>query len=58
MDDGRRCVHRDSEVVVYRLSGEIKEEGKMAERILIVDDEPDMLVLLNMIIKSRTPYEV
>lgn len=30
----------------------------MSERILIVDDEPDMLVLLSMIIKSRTPYEV
>lgn len=30
----------------------------MAERILIVDDEPDMLVLLSMIIKGRTPYEV
>ncbi len=30
----------------------------MAERILIVDDEPDMLLLLSMIIKSRTPYEV
>lgn len=30
----------------------------MAEKILIVDDEPDMLVLLSMIIKSRTPYEV
>lgn len=30
----------------------------MSERILIVDDEPDMLVLLSMIIKGRTPYEV
>lgn len=30
----------------------------MPEKILIVDDEPDMLVLLSMIIKSRTPYEV
>ncbi|HSW62348.1 MAG TPA: response regulator [Dissulfurispiraceae bacterium] len=30
----------------------------MSERILIVDDEPDMLVLLSMIIKSRTSYEV
>ncbi len=30
----------------------------MPERILIVDDEPDMLVLLSMIIKGRTEYEV
>lgn len=30
----------------------------MAERILIVDDEPDMLWLLSMIIKEKTPYEV
>ena len=30
----------------------------MAERILIVDDEPDMLELLNMIITEKTPYEV
>ncbi len=30
----------------------------MPEKILIVDDEPDMLALLSMIIKSRTPYEV
>jgi len=29
----------------------------MAEKILIVDDEPDMLKLLNMIIKEKTPYE-
>ncbi|KAF0144849.1 MAG: FrgC [Nitrospirae bacterium] len=28
----------------------------MAEKILIVDDEPDMLKLLNMIIKEKTPY--
>jgi DNA-binding NtrC family response regulator len=30
----------------------------MAEKILIVDDEPDMLRLLSMIIKEKTPYEV
>lgn len=30
----------------------------MAEKILIVDDEPDMLKLLSMIIKEKTPYEV
>ncbi|MCX8031137.1 MAG: response regulator [Thermodesulfovibrionales bacterium] len=30
----------------------------MTEKILIIDDEPDMLVLLSMIIKSRTSYEV
>lgn len=29
----------------------------MSERILIVDDEPDMLVLLSMIIREKTPYE-
>lgn len=30
----------------------------MPEKILIVDDEPDMLKLLSMILKERTPYEV
>jgi DNA-binding NtrC family response regulator len=35
-----------------------KGEGDMAEKILIVDDEPDMLRLLSMIIKEKTPYEV
>lgn len=30
----------------------------MSEKILIVDDEPDMLKLLSMIIKEKTPYEV
>ena len=30
----------------------------MAEKILIVDDEPDMLRLLSMIIKEKTSYEV
>lgn len=30
----------------------------MAEKVLIVDDEPDMLKLLSMIIKEKTPYEV
>ncbi len=29
----------------------------MAEKILIVDDEMDMLKLLEMIIKEKTPYE-
>jgi DNA-binding NtrC family response regulator len=36
----------------------LKKEGDMAEKILIVDDEPDMLRLLSMIIKEKTPYEV
>jgi len=30
----------------------------MPEKILIVDDEPDMLKLLTMIIREKTPYEV
>ncbi|MDI6889571.1 MAG: response regulator [Thermodesulfovibrionales bacterium] len=30
----------------------------MPEKILIVDDEPDMLRLLSMIIREKTPYEV
>lgn len=30
----------------------------MPKRILIIDDEPDMLVLLRKIITERTPYEV
>jgi len=29
----------------------------MPEKLLIVDDEPDMLKLLSMIIKEKTPYE-
>lgn len=29
----------------------------MTEKILIVDDEPDMLKLLSMIIREKTPYE-
>jgi DNA-binding NtrC family response regulator len=29
----------------------------MPEKILIVDDEPDMLKLLEMIIREKTPYE-
>jgi len=32
-------------------------EATMAERLLIVDDEPDMLKLLGMIIRDKTPYE-
>lgn len=28
----------------------------MSEKILIVDDEPDMLKLLSMIIREKTPY--
>lgn len=30
----------------------------MAEKILIVDDEPDMLKLLKMILTEKTPYDV
>lgn len=30
----------------------------MAEKILIVDDEPDMLRLLSMMLKSKTAYDV
>lgn len=30
----------------------------MSERLLIVDDEPDMLKLISMIIRDKTPYEV
>lgn len=30
----------------------------MQEKILIVDDEPDMLKLLSMILKEKTPYEI
>lgn len=30
----------------------------MPERILAVDDEPDMLKLLRMIIREKTPYEI
>lgn len=30
----------------------------MAEKILIVDDEPDMLKLLGMILREKTPYEI
>lgn len=30
----------------------------MTEKILIVDDEPDMLKLLSMILKEKTPYDV
>ncbi len=29
----------------------------MAEKLLIVDDEPDMLKLLGMIVRQKTPYE-
>lgn len=29
----------------------------MAEKLLIVDDEPDMLKLLGMIVRGKTPYE-
>jgi DNA-binding NtrC family response regulator len=32
-------------------------EAAMAEKLLIVDDEPDMLKLLGMIIRDKTPYE-
>jgi DNA-binding NtrC family response regulator len=30
----------------------------MAEKILVVDDEPDMLKLLSMILREKTSYEV
>jgi DNA-binding NtrC family response regulator len=30
----------------------------MSERILVIDDEPDMLMLLRMIIEDNTSYEV
>jgi DNA-binding NtrC family response regulator len=30
----------------------------MAEKILIVDDEPDILKLLSMILREKTPYEI
>ncbi|MBA4348744.1 MAG: response regulator [Thermodesulfovibrio sp.] len=30
----------------------------MPEKLLVVDDEPDMLKLLSMIIKEKTPYEI
>ncbi len=30
----------------------------MAEKILAVDDEPDMLKLISMIIREKTPYEI
>src|SRR4030042_34964 len=30
----------------------------MAEKMLIVDDEPDMLKLLSMILREKTPYEI
>jgi len=33
-------------------------EGIMAEKILIVDDEPDMLKLLTMILRAKTEYVV
>ena len=30
----------------------------MAEKILVVDDEPDMLRLLSMIVKEKTTYDI
>lgn len=36
----------------------LKRGGNMPEKLLIVDDEPDMLKLLSMIVKEKTPYEV
>jgi DNA-binding NtrC family response regulator len=35
-----------------------RKEGTMPDRILVLDDEVDMLALLETIIKTRTPYEV
>jgi|OpeIllAssembly_1097287.scaffolds.fasta_scaffold07175_2 DNA-binding NtrC family response regulator len=34
------------------------KEDSMAEKILIVDDEPDMLRLLSMILRDKTSYQV
>lgn len=34
-----------------------EREKNMPERLLIVDDEPDMLKLMSMIIREKTPYE-
>ena len=36
----------------------MKEEEGMAEKILIVDDEPDMLKLLSMILREKTSYDI
>jgi len=36
----------------------MNKEENMAEKILIVDDEPDMLKLLSMILKEKTPYDI
>jgi DNA-binding NtrC family response regulator len=36
----------------------VKKGGAMAEKILIVDDEPDMLKLLSMILREKTSYAV
>jgi DNA-binding NtrC family response regulator len=36
----------------------VKKGGVMAEKILIVDDEPDMLKLLSMILREKTSYAV
>src|SRR5208283_3048212 len=44
--------------VIRGLNQFLNEEGTMPEKILIVDDEPDMLRLLSMIIKDKTPYEI
>jgi DNA-binding NtrC family response regulator len=35
-----------------------QKEGKMPEKILVIDDEPDMLALLRMIIEDNTDYEM
>jgi DNA-binding NtrC family response regulator len=35
-----------------------RKEGTMADRILILDDEVDMLALLETIIKAKTPHDV
>jgi DNA-binding NtrC family response regulator len=37
---------------------ESKQEDKMPERILVVDDEPNMLRLLKTILMDKTGYEV
>jgi CheY-like chemotaxis protein len=36
----------------------VKKEGRYVRKILIVDDEPDMLKLLSMVLREKTSYEV
>jgi DNA-binding NtrC family response regulator len=41
-----------------KITFQLKKEETMPEKILAVDDEPDMLKLLSMIIREKTPYEI